>query len=62
MIEKLRNLVWDEEGQGMVEYSLIIALIAIALITLGVFSGFTGAIGNVFTKATGEMNTATGNT
>ena len=34
MLERLRNLVWDEEGQGMVEYGLIIAIISIALVAI----------------------------
>ncbi|WP_352396866.1 Flp family type IVb pilin [Aminobacterium colombiense] len=33
MLKRLRNLVTDEEGQGMVEYALILALISIAAIT-----------------------------
>lgn len=32
MKEILRRLVWDQEGQGMAEYGLILALIAVALI------------------------------
>ena len=34
MLKRLRNLVTDEEGQGMVEYALILALISIAAITV----------------------------
>ncbi|QGU00287.1 Flp pilus assembly protein, pilin Flp [Candidatus Syntrophocurvum alkaliphilum] len=32
-MEILKRLVREEEGQGMVEYGLIIALVAIAVIT-----------------------------
>lgn len=46
----------DENGQGMVEYGLIIALVAIALIA--VLTTMEGSISNVFTKVTTEMNTA----
>ena len=28
----LKRLLWEEEGQGMVEYALILALIALAVI------------------------------
>ena len=49
MIEKLRNLVWDEEGQGMVEYGLIIAIVSIALIV--VLSGLSGGLKSIFGKA-----------
>jgi len=47
-LEVIRRL-WDgEEGQGMVEYALIIALIAIALI-LGL-QALQGSIADVFTR------------
>lgn len=49
MIEKLRNLVWDEEGQGMVEYGLIIAIVSIALIV--VLSGLSGGLKSIFGEA-----------
>jgi pilus assembly protein Flp/PilA len=57
MIEKLRNLVWDEEGQGLVEYSLIIALIALAVL-VGTQFGLADAIGGIFTKTTTALNEA----
>ena len=42
------RLVREEEGAGMVEYALLIALIGIILIAaIGVL---TGAIGDVFTE------------
>lgn len=44
----IKRLLRDERGQGMAEYALIIALVAIVLIgALGVLSG---GIGNVFAK------------
>lgn len=39
----------DEEGAGMVEYALLVALIGILLI--GAIGLLTGAIGNVFGNA-----------
>jgi pilus assembly protein Flp/PilA len=48
MIEKLRNLVWDEEGQGMVEYGLIIALVSIVAIAALIILG--GGIEDIFTN------------
>jgi pilus assembly protein Flp/PilA len=59
MLEVLR--VWlrclkDEEGQGMVEYALIIALVAIALIA--VVGGLTGGLSHVFSDITSTLNSA----
>ena len=43
----------DEKAQGLIEYALIILLIAIAVITvLGLLGG---GIGNVFTNITTEL-------
>lgn len=45
MIEKMKNLVVEEEGQGMVEYGLIIALVSIAVIgALGLLGGSLSTI------------------
>ena len=47
----------DEEGQTLVEYALIIALVSIALITaLGLM---TDALNGVFSRITSELNKAT---
>lgn len=52
-MRKLYDMVISEEsGQGMVEYGLIIALIAVALI--GGLSAMSGSIKDVF----GEIQTA----
>ena len=54
MMKKLIGLVRDEEGQGMVEYGLIIALIAVALVVaLGTLKG---GIAGVFQNASGELS------
>lgn len=46
----LKKLVWEEEGQGMVEYGLILALIAVALIAvLGGEDGLGAKLAKVFT-------------
>jgi pilus assembly protein Flp/PilA len=56
----MRNLIekfWrDEQGQGLVEYVLIIALVAIGLISIMLI--FRNAIGNVFVRASDELNNA----
>lgn len=54
------RFVKDEEGQGMVEYGLILALIAIvAIVALtSVGEGLQGILG----KITGELSKAAGTT
>lgn len=45
MMEKLRQLVTEEEGQGMAEYGLILALIAVvAMVALGDLGGNVKAV------------------
>ena len=51
------RLVENEEGAGMVEYALLVALIGIILI--GVIGFLTGAIDNVFNNAGNTLNNAT---
>jgi pilus assembly protein Flp/PilA len=52
----LRKFWKDERGQGLVEYVLIIALVAIGLISIMLI--FRNAIGNVFVRASQELNNA----
>ncbi len=50
----LRRL-WDEdEGQGMVEYGLIIALVAVVLI--GALVALRGGLSSIFGSATTALN------
>lgn len=50
MIERIRQLFSSrEEGQGMIEYGLIIALVSIAVI--GVLIAFGPALIGIFTQA-----------
>jgi pilus assembly protein Flp/PilA len=48
----------DESGQGLVEYVLIIALVAIGLILVMVF--FRNAIGNIFVNISESLDNAPG--
>jgi pilus assembly protein Flp/PilA len=50
------RFVKDEEGAGMVEYALLVALIGVLLI--GAIGLLTGAIGNVFGSAQTELDAA----
>lgn len=52
-MEFLRKLWSDEEGQGMVEYGLIIALVSIAAITALLALG--PKIAGVFERITSEL-------
>jgi pilus assembly protein Flp/PilA len=44
----------EESGQGMVEYGLIIALIAVVLIVA--LTAMGGGLTNIFGKITAELN------
>ncbi len=57
LTEMLRARFEQEEGQGLVEYALIIALVSVALIAaLGLM---TGAINTVFTFISTTLNGVT---
>jgi pilus assembly protein Flp/PilA len=53
MLKHLWNLVKDENGQSMVEYGLIIALIAIVIV--GVLAAMGGSLQAVFQRITGTL-------
>jgi len=56
-MSKLLAKFWnDEVGQGLTEYALIIALVAVGLI--GILILFRNEIGNVFNRAKTELNAA----
>lgn len=49
MKQAITALVREEEGQGMVEYALILALVSI--VAIGILTTLGGNLTNVFTKA-----------
>lgn len=53
MIAVLKRLWTDEEGQGLVEYGLIIALVAILLV--GGLLALTGALDGIFESISGTL-------
>lgn len=54
LMVKFQNMIRNEKGQGMVEYGLIIGLVAIVLIlALGALSGGLKGIFNDITTAVG---------
>jgi len=52
----LTELLEDESGQGLVEYALIIALVAVGLIAILLV--LRNSIGNVFKNAASQLNNA----
>jgi pilus assembly protein Flp/PilA len=52
----LKRLFYEEDGQGMVEYGLIIALIAIAVIL--VLTNIGGGLNTIFGRVETELQTA----
>lgn len=53
MRKLLSRFLFDEKGQGMVEYGLIIALIAVVVIAIFIFLG--PALKRIFTKGVGDQ-------
>lgn len=53
MLERLKRLVVEEEGQGMAEYGLILALIAVVVIAT--LSPLGTKIKDVFSKVDSQM-------
>ncbi|TJX14158.1 Flp family type IVb pilin [Tissierella creatinini] len=53
MLDLIRRLVKEEEGQGMVEYALIIA--GIALVVALAFPTVSGAITGLFSDIAAEL-------
>jgi pilus assembly protein Flp/PilA len=54
----LRTFWSDETGQGLVEYALIIALVAVGLVAILLV--LRNSIGRVFNNAASVLNTAPG--
>jgi pilus assembly protein Flp/PilA len=55
-MDKLRKILKNEKGQGMVEYGLIIALIAIVVI--GAVTLLGGQLQTIFESITGSLGGA----
>jgi pilus assembly protein Flp/PilA len=56
MKQRLTQFWTDESGQGLVEYVLIIALVAIGLIAIMLI--FRNSIGDIFSTVSAELNNA----
>ena len=55
-MKKLINFFKDDEGAGLVEYALLVALIAV--VTIAAINGLQNGIEGVFNNAAGQLNTA----
>ncbi|GAB4275328.1 MAG: hypothetical protein Kow0029_16340 [Candidatus Rifleibacteriota bacterium] len=55
-MELIRRFVREEEGQGLVEYALIIGLIAVVAIAALTASG--GSISSIFNTISGKLSSA----
>jgi pilus assembly protein Flp/PilA len=56
MLTLWNNFLGDESGQGLVEYALIIALVAIGLIAI--LTLLRNSIGNVFNTSKNSLDAA----
>ena len=57
-MEKIRNFFKDESGASAVEYGLLVALIACAIVVA--VQGLGGALNTTFTNSSDTLNAATG--
>jgi pilus assembly protein Flp/PilA len=55
MMNKIKRLVKEEQGQGMTEYGLVLGLIAVAVVTILIT--LRGNIVALFTKASTTVDT-----
>jgi pilus assembly protein Flp/PilA len=55
---KLQNLLKGEKGQGMVEYAMIVGLVAVGVLALLALMG--DQIGDIFTAITGALDAIPG--
>ena len=56
MLRRAMNLLRNDHGQGMVEYGLIVALVAVLLIVAVI--ALRGGLNSVFSRVTNCLNSA----
>ena len=59
-MELLKRLVVEEEGQGLVEYSLIVLLVALVFWVAVRGTNIGGALSNAWVDVTNELNNPVG--
>jgi pilus assembly protein Flp/PilA len=55
-INRLRSFVRDEEGQDLIEYALLVALISLVAVAAVTTAG--SAVNNIFTSISGSLKAA----
>jgi Flp pilus assembly pilin Flp len=55
MLEMLKTFLWEEEGQDLVEYALLLVFLALAAIT--VLPTLGKAVNNVFSQSASTLTT-----
>jgi pilus assembly protein Flp/PilA len=54
LLNSVRSFVREEEGQDLLEYALLIALIA--LIAIGAVTAAGNSVSNIFNRISGQLN------
>ena len=57
IIRKLQSLVKNEKGQTMIEYALVVVLIAIVLVFLFLSSGVKSGVSGAGSRTASALNT-----
>ncbi|MFD0696818.1 Flp family type IVb pilin [Paenibacillus sp. GCM10027628] len=57
MLNKIKGLIVEEQGQGMTEYGLVLGVIAVGVV--GILVALRGKILTLFQKVNTDLGTAT---
>jgi pilus assembly protein Flp/PilA len=58
LINRLRGLLRKDSGQDLLEYALLVALVA--LVAVGAITATGGSVNDIFTSISDELSTASG--
>jgi pilus assembly protein Flp/PilA len=59
MVNKIKGLLTDEQGQGMTEYGLVLGVIAVGVV--GILFALKGNILTLFNRINNDVSNAAGN-
>jgi pilus assembly protein Flp/PilA len=54
MMEQMKRLMVEEEGQGMAEYGLILA--GVAILAMAAFTTLGGSVSSLITQISGQLS------